>query len=192
MYAEHALIISGSDKGLDGVAGFLKASGCRSVATLFSGSEARRQIAYSDYELIIINTPLQDEFGYDLACKLSAATCSGIILICRTDLAAEMADRTVDAGVSVITKPLNKTAFAQAIRMGIGFNRRLSALYQENNKLRNKLEETRVINRAKFLLITEEQMTEEEAHKTIEKTAMDTRRTKGDVARDIVAKYAQR
>lgn len=44
MYSERTLIISGSEKGLDGVIGFLKTCGCGSVAVVSSGSEARRKI----------------------------------------------------------------------------------------------------------------------------------------------------
>ncbi len=189
MYADHALIISGSEKGLDGVAGFLKSSGCRSVATISSGSEARRQISYSDYDLILINTPLKDEFGHQLALKLSETTCSGIVLICKADMADDMMNRTMDYGIGVITKPLNKTSLLQAIRVGLGINRRLLTLEKENNKLRAKLEETRFVTRAKFLLITNRQMTEEAAHRYIEKTAMDTRRTRREVAKEIIEMY---
>ena len=66
MYSERTLIISGSEKGLDGVIGFLKTCGCGSVAVVSSGSEARRMIPHDDYDLILINTPLKDEFGHQL------------------------------------------------------------------------------------------------------------------------------
>ncbi|MFR4477445.1 MAG: ANTAR domain-containing protein [Ruminococcus callidus] len=42
-------------------------------------------------------------------------------------------------------------------------------LQKENNKLRAKLEEMRYVSRAKFLLISEQGMTEEAAHRYIEK-----------------------
>lgn len=189
MYSERTLIISGSEKGLDGVTNFLKTCGCGSVATISSGSEARRLVHHDDYNLIIINTPLTDEFGYQLSLKLSESTCSGIILICKADVADEMISRTMDYGVCVVPKPLNKAAFSQAIRMGTAFNHRLITLHQENNKLRAKLEEMRYVSRAKFLLITEQSMTEEAAHHYIEKSAMDTRRTRKEVSLEIIAKY---
>lgn len=189
MYSERTLLISGSDKGLDGVTSFLKTCGCGSVATISSGSEARRMIHHDDYSLIIINTPLKDEFGYQLSLKLSESTCAGIILICKADVADEMISRTMDYGVCVVPKPLNKTIFSQAIRTGCAFNRRLLALHKENNKLRAKLEEMRYVSRAKFLLITEQNMTEETAHRYIEKSAMDTRRTRKEVSLEIIAKY---
>ena len=90
MYSERTLMISGSEKGLDSVTSFLKACGCGSVAVISSGSEARRMIPHDDFDLILINTPLKDEFGHQLAVKLCESTCSGVILICKADLAEEM------------------------------------------------------------------------------------------------------
>ena len=168
-------MISGSEKGLDSVTSFLKACGCGSVAVISSGSEARRMIPHDDFDLILINTPLKDEFGHQLAVKLCESTCSGVILICKADLAEEMTNRTSDYGVCVVPKPLNKQELLQAIRMGSAF--------------RAKLEELRYVSRAKFLLITEQGMSEEAAHRYIEKSAMDTRRTRKEVSLEIIAKY---
>ena len=196
MYSERTLMISGSEKGLDSVTSFLKACGCGSVAVISSGSEARRMIPHDDFDLILINTPLKDEFGHQLAVKLCESTCSGVILICKADLAEEMTNRTSDYGLCVVPKPLYKAKrsasleeLLQAIRMGSAFRHRLLGLQKENNKLRAKLEELRYVSRAKFLLITEQGMSEEAAHRYIEKSAMDTRRTRKEVSLEIIAKY---
>lgn len=189
MCAERTLIVSGSEKGLDGMTSFLKNCGYPSVVTISSGSEARRMIHHDSYGLIIINTPLKDETGYQLSLKLSEDTCAAVILICKADIADEMTNRTIDYGVCVVPKPLNKAVFLQAIRTGTAFHHRMLALHQENAKLRTKLEELRYVSRAKCLLIAKQQMTEETAHRYIEKNAMDTRRTRKDVAMEIIAKY---
>ena len=47
----------------------------------------------------------------------------------------------------------------------------------------------RYVSRAKFLLISEQGMTEEAAHHYIEKSAMDTRRTRKEVSLEVIAKY---
>ena len=145
MCAERTLIVSGSEKGLDGMTSFLKNCGYPSVVTISSGSEARRMIHHDSYGLIIINTPLKDETGYQLSLKLSEDTCAAVILICKADIADEMTNRTIDYGVCVVPKPLNKVVFLQAIRTGTAFHHRMLALHQENAKLRTKLEELRYV-----------------------------------------------
>lgn len=77
----------------------------------------------------------------------------------------------------------------KALRTGSAFRHRLLTMQKENNKLRAKLEEMRYVSRAKFLLISEQGMTEETAHRYIEKSAMDTRRTRKEVSLEVIAKY---
>ena len=100
-----------------------------------------------------------------------------------------MVNRTGDYGVCVVSKPLNKQELVKALRIGSAFRHRLLTMQKENNKLRTKLEEMRYVSRAKFLLISEQGMTEEAAHRYIEKSAMDTRRTRKEVSLEVIAKY---
>jgi response regulator NasT len=62
-------------------------------------------------------------------------------------------------------------------------------LQNQNEKLQKKIEEMRMVDRAKCALIQYLRMTEQQAHRHIEKQAMDTRQTKMQVARDIVNTY---
>ena len=53
------------------------------------------------------------------------------------------------------------------------------------------MKEIRIINRAKWLLIEKENLSEAQAHREIEKRAMDRCLPKTDIANDIISKYAQ-
>ena len=55
--------------------------------------------------------------------------------------------------------------------------------------IEEKMEEIRLVNRAKWLLIEELNMTEQEAHRYIEKQAMDRCVTKRAVAEQILSTY---
>jgi len=55
--------------------------------------------------------------------------------------------------------------------------------------LQEKMEEIRLVNRAKWLLIEELKMTEQEAHRYIEKQAMDRCVTRRAVAEQILSIY---
>ena len=55
--------------------------------------------------------------------------------------------------------------------------------------IEEKMEEIRLVNRAKWLLIGELNMTEQEAHRYIEKQAMDRCVTKRAVAEQILSTY---
>lgn len=189
MQINRALIVSGSEKGLDIVTSFVKSCGYQSVNILSSGGEARRIVGQEEYNLIIINTPLKDEFGYQLSLQLSETTCSGIILICKVDIAGDMTNKTISYGVNVVPKPLNKNAFHQAILLGTAVYNRMMGVKKENKKLQMKLEELHYVSRAKCILIDKNKYTESQAHRYIEKNAMDTRRTRKEVAIEIISLY---
>ena len=63
------------------------------------------------------------------------------------------------------------------------------ALTEENEKLKNMVEDMKVINRAKLLLITCLNMSEEQAHRYIEKHAMDLRTSRLQIAKQIIRTY---
>ena len=67
---------------------------------------------------------------------------------------------------------------------------RIFRLQTENGRLQKKIEDLALIARAKRVLQKTLGMTEEQAHRTIEKQAMDLRVSKSDVARRILATYA--
>ncbi|MGN0592786.1 MAG: ANTAR domain-containing response regulator [Ruminococcus sp.] len=183
------LIVSGSEEGLNAVIGFVKRCGCQDVCVVSSGDEARRSMQQDSFDLLMINTPLKDEFGYHLAMQMSESTSAGVILICKQDMAEEMMNQTIDAGVSVVPKPINKALFHQAIRLGFAMRSRLQGMKRENARLQSKLEELRYVSRAKCVLIETQSMTELQAHRYIEKQAMDTRRPRKEVALEIIAAY---
>ena len=51
--------------------------------------------------------------------------------------------------------------------------------------------EIRIVNRAKLLLISEEKMNEDSAHRYIEKQAMDHCRSKKEIAESIISRYTE-
>ena len=65
----------------------------------------------------------------------------------------------------------------------------MNGLQKENRKLKNKIEEIRTVDRAKCLLIQFESMTESDAHRYIEKAAMDQRVPRLQVAQEILQQY---
>lgn len=142
------------------------------------------------FDLLLINTPLKDEYGDQLAMQMSEKSSAGVILLCRTDAAETMMHKTIDSGVSVVSRPIHKNLLHHAIRQGFAMRSRLQGMKQENARLQSKLEEVRYVSRAKCILIETQALTELQAHRHIEKLAMDTRRPRKEVALGIIAQYA--
>ena len=81
---------------------------------------------------------------------------------------------------------MNRELLYAAVRLAHAVRVQLNAVMQENQKLRRKLEETRLGDRAKCILIECCGMTEPEAHAYLEKRAMDRRQTKREAAMEIL------
>lgn len=184
------LIVSGSLQGADSISSFLKSSGYQNITNISTGSVAKQRLAVEEYGLVIINTPLKDEFGHELAITVSQHSICGIILICSSDIADEMAEKAGDYGIYVVAKPLNRFMFSQSLKLAAATFSRMAGLKNENKKLQDKINEMRYINQAKYMLIHNLGYSEEEAHKYIERTAMDTRRTRLEVAKSIIDQYS--
>ena len=146
----------------------------------------RPTIVASGGEVVIINTPLPDEFGHELSTYAVEKSNAGVILLAKAGTADQISDKLQQHGVLVLAKPFTGVQFRQAVQMAAACCRRLDYLRQENDKLRDKIAQIRLVDRAKCYLIEHKGMSEAEAHRMIEKTAMDTRRDRAEVAAEIL------
>ena len=101
-------------------------------------------------------------------------------------------DRWAEQGVLLLSKPFSNTLFVQVMHMAAASNHRLQRLRQENARLQDKISQIRLVSRAKCCLVEHAHLTEAEAHRRIEKLAMDTRRDRAEVAQEVLEEYADR
>ena len=186
---ETALIVSGTDAGVKALFGLLGDLRLRDIRFAMSGGEARRRLSACPCDLVVINTPLRDEFGSDLACHIAESTAAGVILLVKTDYAGEINARVEASGVFVLEKPVKRSMFQYTARMMAVMERRLEILQRENLRLQNKIEEIRMVDRAKLVLMECLKMSEEKAHHYIEQQAMNMRCTKLEIAQGIIRTY---
>lgn len=144
------------------------------------------------YDVVVINTPIENESGIELAVSISKETVCGVILLVQSDKASLVGKKVIDYGVVVVPKPINRMIFKQSLGVVKAATKRYAGISQENEKLRSDLEEIKIINRAKFLLMQYLNLTEERAHKYIEKQAMDMRVSRVEIAKQILMTYTSR
>ena len=181
------LVVSSSVKGSE----FIKENlteNCR-AEYVTSGVDARRSLSQKDYDVVLINCPLKDEFGSELAENVIKDTYAGAMLLVRNDVYEGVCSVMEKIGVFCEPKPLSSRSFAQGLRMTIATCQRLKGLVRKTENLKEKMEEIKLVGRAKLLLITKLSFTEEEAHKYIEKQAMDRCVKKTVIACDIIKNY---
>ena len=103
--------------------------------------------------------------------------------------ADEINDILTQHGVLVISKPINRHLFHHFLQFTECFKTRILSVAKENEKLKHMVEDIKLIDRAKFLLITCLNMDENQAHRYLEKQAMDLRISKLQVAKQVIKTY---
>lgn len=172
---------------------------CESIAALLNGQELRtvnvtdgvhmRCMDVSGFDVVIISTPLNDEFGLDLTAELRDKTQAAFIVLTKSEIADEVQNRIKFTGAFVIGRPCGKSALLQAIRFADVAGESIKRLEQENVQLERQLEDIRVVSRAKACLMQYLNLTEEQAHRHIQKQAMNMRRTQREVGEEILRMY---
>lgn len=103
------------------------------------------------FETLVINAPLPDEFGRELAVQ-AADNGMDSILLCPGPQADKLAAGLEKYGVFVLAKPLSRQQTAFALRLIQTGRQRLQKLTAQNRRLTKRLDEARIISQAKCAL----------------------------------------
>lgn len=185
------LVVSKKGKSKDMLVQLLEADFAPQIQTAYTEEDAVSLLEKNEFDLIIINSPLEGKTGVDLAVFAAEKYTSGILLAVQNKYANAISLKVEPYGVLVVGKPIVKAFFNQAVKFAEVTRHRVQSLKEENIHLQLKLAEMKVINRAKCVLIQYLSMSEAQAHKYIEKQAMDMRISKNNVAKQILKAYEQ-
>ncbi len=180
------LIVSGSERSRDTLAEVFSSTRYAPVTTRGSAAEVRRLLLDAPYSLVFINAPLPDEPGVQLALDLSSSRNCCVTLIVSGDNYDQVNEQVEDAGVLTLSKPCSAQQLKQAAAMMSATRVKLADMEKKAATLEEKMEEIRLVNRAKWMLIQKRGMDEAAAHRYIEKLAMDARQTRRLVAQTLI------
>lgn len=183
------LVVSASDNFNSALNDLLPESKYHPVHTVTSISSAKRVVAERAFDFVIINSPLPDDNGSHFAIDACTSKGTVVLLLVRNDIYAQIYDRTAEYGVFTLSKPTVKATMTKALEWMASARERLRRFEKKTLSIEEKMEEIRLVNRAKWLLIDELKMSEPDAHRYIEKQAMDRCISKREVAEEIVKTY---
>jgi response regulator NasT len=186
---ESALIVSNMERTTSFFTELLNAALINHIAVLQTCAEARRLLLERDFDLVLVNAPLADETGEKFACQTAIKGISQVILAVKSEHFDGMSAKCENDGVLTIAKPLSKAAFWSALTLAKSSWNRMKRVQTEDIKIKQRIDDIRIVDRAKFTLITNLNMSEKEAHRFIEKQAMDMRSTKRAIAEEILKTY---
>ena len=186
------LLVSAAQKANEALLPLLPGNLYYPVSVVKSVSAAKRCLLERRFDLILVNAPLPDDLGLRLAEEACADSAAGVLLLVRRELYDEVCDRVSQWGVAVLPKPVGGETVTQTLQLLRATRERMRRLEEKQLTVEEQIGELRLVNRAKWLLIEKRGMSEAEAHREIEKQAMDSRRSKAAVARELLARAGER
>lgn len=182
------LIAGKTEEICDSIAQLLLELDCDNISIFTSGTIIRG-VDISKFDSVIISTPLSDEFGLDLVADIAKDTKNGVVVLAKREIADEVQKKIRFTGAFVLPRPFNKALLVQTIKLTEVAHIGMAKLEEENRQLSQQLSDMKIVNRAKSMLMQYLNLTEEQAHRHIQKQAMDLRRTQRAVAEDILKTY---
>jgi two-component system, response regulator PdtaR len=141
-------------------------------------------------DLVIMDVKMPKKDGIEAASDIVGDQIAPVVILTAFSQ-RDLVERARDAGaMAYLVKPFSKADLLPAIELAVARYAEMSALRAEVADISERLEARKVIDRAKGLLMTHQKMTEPEAFRWIQRTAMDRRTSMQTVAGAVLESLA--
>jgi len=137
-------------------------------------------------DLVILDVKMPVLDGIAAAERIASQRIAPVVILTAFSQ-RELVERARDAGaMAYLVKPFSQSDLVPAIEMAVSRFAEVTLLEQEVADLQDRLETRKAVDRAKSILQQQLQLTEPEAFRWIQKTAMDLRLSMRQVAEGVV------
>ncbi len=160
----------------------LAEEGFEVVGQAVDGEQAVTMATELRPDLVIMDVKMPKKDGIDAAAEIVGEQIAPVVILTAFSQ-RELIERARDAGaMAYLVKPFSKADLLPAIELAVARYAETAALRLEVADISQRLEARKIIDRAKGLLMTHLKMTEPEAFRWIQRTAMDRRTSMQAVA----------
>jgi AmiR/NasT family two-component response regulator len=164
----------------------LKERGYELVGEATTGKLALVMARAARPEIILMAVGLPDMDGIEAAREVMQLQPLPIILL-TSHCDAATVERAKQAGVmGYLVKPLRAAELTPTVELAIKRFNDCNALRAENSSLKESLQARKLIERAKGLLMSQRNLSEEQAYTLLKKTSMNVRKPMADIAQAII------
>ncbi len=164
----------------------LEALGHQVIATASNGQEAVEMAREKRPDMAILDIRMPVMKGPDAAKLIHAETAIPIIILSAYSDTRTVEDATRSPIFHYLVKPVDPDDLAPAISVARARFTEWKRAREERDTLELKLEERKILERAKGILMESRQMTEQEAYRFLQKTSQDKNTPMIDLARKIL------
>ena len=188
MFSMKALLLAGENF-IEKLVPVLREAGADDVLAFSEAGAALSAMRPDDCALVLLRPARDPEESTALAGAFARAGTAGVILLLPSGASGQAVEAAARSGVFALLPPISRTRLMDCFRLALVTHHRLRAQKAEIADLRDALDEIKLVNRAKLALAKYLNMSEPQAHRYIEKQAMDRRTTRLEIARSILANY---
>lgn len=188
-FTASVLVVSQTEKACTFIKSILPQSQFQPIQSVHSAGEAKRAMIDKNIDLVIINAPLKEEYGAKLAENLSQNYGCSVLIMVAAEMYEQISYEVEDYGVWTVSRPCTSNDVFRSVKLMMATRAKIRAYEEKSASLEQKMKEIRLVNRAKALLQEHMSMTEAEAHRYIEKAAMDNCKKKSEMAENIIELY---
>ena len=147
------------------------------------------QLRQRSFDLLVLAAAKPDRTLMLLAQELSRRTSLGVLLLVPPAEYPGAFRQCTAHGVWTMTAPLEPGVLYQLLQNLLAQRRLLCSERRSNAAMHEELTDLKLIQRAKLLLMERLQMSESQAHRYLEKTAMDSSTPRREIAQNIIRTY---
>jgi AmiR/NasT family two-component response regulator len=137
-------------------------------------------------DLVIMDVKMPKKDGIDAAAEIVAEQIAPVVILTAFSQ-RDLIERARDAGaMAYLVKPFSQSDLLPAIELAVARHAEMVALRAEVADVTDRLEARKIIDRAKGLLMTNQKMSEPEAFRWIQRTAMDRRTSMQAIAQAVL------
>ena len=183
------LVVSSSEKFNSALTEYFSVPTFTPVQTVSGISVAKRALVERAFDFVVVNSPVGEDVGIRFSIDTVTSCDSVVLFLAKTEQYDLAFEKLAEHGVFLLQKPISRPVFSIALDWLISAREGLRKNRTKTLSIEEKMNEIRLVNRAKWLLISELKMTEPTAHRYIETQAMDRCIPRKMIAEEIIKTY---
>lgn len=183
------IIGSSNEKVYKQLGQFLIENGFSIVGETKDGYDLLRRVHMVYPDLVVVDYNLKGMNGHELSEVLISEKICPVVALISTAEIQYFVNLSQEPTFVPLVKPCNKQMLINTINLLIKTSKSIYKLENEVTSLKSSHDQKEIIARAKKLLIENMQLTEEEAHRRIQKQSMDKGISKLKIAEAIILMY---
>jgi response regulator NasT len=164
----------------------LREEGYQVVGEAADGEQAVRLAGELNPDLVIMDVKMPKKDGIEAASEIAGKRIAPVVILTAFSQ-RDLVERAREAGaMAYLVKPFGKRDLVPAVELAMSRFAEMRALEVEVAGLSDQLTTRKLVDRAKGLLMSKKGMSEPEAFRWIQRTAMDRRTTMKAVAEAVI------